>query len=79
VNDAELAAALEAERAHADRLADMLRDARTEYWDACYQGTGNEPLSSPTWHNFLSTYEYATELIPQIDQALADHDQRRRE
>lgn len=40
------------------------------YEDACWQGTGNEPLSSPRWHNCISTYEEADELIPRIREFL---------
>lgn len=44
----------------------LLAELLDAYIDACHQGSGNEPLSSPTWHNFLSTYEEADELIPRV-------------
>ncbi len=44
----------------------LLHELLDAYVDACWQGTGNEPLSSPSWHNFLSTYEDADELIPRV-------------
>lgn len=44
----------------------MLRELLDAYIDACWQGSGNEPCSTPTWHNFLSAYEDADELIPRV-------------
>lgn len=49
-------------------LAKELLDA---YYDACWQGSGNEPLSSKTWHNFTSDWEQADELIPRARNLLA--------
>ncbi len=47
-----------------DEAVGLLGDVTEEYVDACHQGSGNEPLSFPQWHNFMSTYEYADHLIP---------------
>lgn len=51
----------------AEYLLGELLDA---YIDACRQGAGVEPLSSPHWHMFLSTYEEADELIPRVQSFL---------
>lgn len=53
-----------------DALETTLVELLDEYIDACHQGSGNEPLSSPTWHNFMSTYEYADDLIPRAQALL---------
>ena len=45
-------------------LLDLLQELLDAYIDACAQGTGVEPLSSPSWHMYISTYEEADELIP---------------
>lgn len=47
----------------AEALLTVLLDA---YIDACHQGTGKEPMSSPRWHNCLSAYQEADELIPMV-------------
>ncbi len=52
------------QRALLDEAVGLLGDVTEEYVDACHQGSGNEPLSFPQWHNFMSTYEYADKLIP---------------
>lgn len=38
--------------------------------DACRQGTGVEPLSSPGWHMYLSVWEEAGELLPRVGRFL---------
>jgi hypothetical protein len=54
----------DAAEARCAALEAALRDVLEEYIDACHYATGNEPLSSPTWHNFVSNFEDATDLIP---------------
>lgn len=51
---------------------DLLRKLLDAYIDACWQGTGNEPLSHGGWHNFLSAYEEADYLIPEVKLFLGD-------
>jgi hypothetical protein len=70
-----------AERAEAKlaEAVEVLRAVFDGYVDACWQGSGNEPLSSVMWHNFLSTYEEADELIPRARAFLASLDESNRE
>lgn len=35
--------------------------------DACSQGSGNTFRETPTWHNFMSTWEWADELLPRVE------------
>jgi hypothetical protein len=56
------------------RLHALAKELLEAYIDACYQGSGNEPLSNPTWHNFMGVYEYADELIPRATAALNEEE-----
>jgi hypothetical protein len=38
--------------------------------DACHQGSGSPFQSEPTWHNFMSTWEEADELLPRVAKAI---------
>lgn len=60
----EIRAAREAIMAEVRRLRLLAQELLAGYEDACNQGTGEVPLSSPTWHHFISTWEEADELIP---------------
>lgn len=58
---------------HVSKLRALAAELLDAYIDACHQGSGNEPLSSPTWHNFISTWEEADELIPRAREILEAH------
>lgn len=57
-------------RSDVEKLENMLQRLLDAYIDACHQGTGEEPLSKPGWHMFLSTYEEAEDLIPEVRKLL---------
>lgn len=44
----------------------LLRELYEWALDACHQGTGEPFQSTPTWHAFTSTWEYADELLPRV-------------
>jgi hypothetical protein len=57
-------------RAERDEARALLGELLDWAIDACHQGSGNAFGSSPTWHNFISTWEDADELLPRVTDAL---------
>lgn len=51
----------------------LLRDLHEWALDACHQGAGEPFQASPTWHMFMSTWEHADELLPQVAEWLTRH------
>ena len=51
----------------AERLEKLAVELAEFALDAACQGVSEKPLSNPTWHCFISTWEYADELFRRED------------
>jgi hypothetical protein len=49
------------------KLEELAKELAGFAIDAAYQGAGQKPLSSPSWHSFISTWEEADDLFRRAD------------
>lgn len=57
--------------AEVERLRLLLAELYEWGIDACQQATGHAPGDTdPTWHMFMSTYEWADDLFPRVRREL---------